>query len=164
MIAPPKTNANSSTNMIDWRIAKIASSGMRGTRLRLRQLITQPSATATSPARLARLALPFLRSRSAPRPSAAAGPPRPRRPREREEDVVERRPAEADVVDRDRSLAEATHDVDELLRAALGWRSSAGACARRSWPRRRVPDQLRRRARSRGRGRRPRCARRRPAP
>ena len=26
-IAPPKTNANRTTNMIDWRIAKIASSG-----------------------------------------------------------------------------------------------------------------------------------------
>src|SRR5437763_309520 len=32
--------------MIDWRIAKIASSGMRGTRLRLRQAMMRPSASA----------------------------------------------------------------------------------------------------------------------
>ena len=32
--------------MIDWMIAKIASSGMRGTRLRLRQATTRPSSSA----------------------------------------------------------------------------------------------------------------------
>ena len=39
--------------------------------------------------------------------------------REREEDVVERRPAQPDVVDLDPLLAEPAHDVDELRRAAV---------------------------------------------
>ena len=38
---------------------------------------------------------------------------------ERQEHVVERRPAQADVVDRDPRLVEVADDVDELLRAAV---------------------------------------------
>ena len=45
-MAPPKTNAKSSTKMIDCRMAKMASSGMRGMRLRFRQVMTSASATA----------------------------------------------------------------------------------------------------------------------
>ena len=85
-IAPPKTKANSSTNMIDWRIAKIASSGIRGTRFRLRQATTRPSRGG--------LRRGVTRSPSLPR-LGLVGRRRGRVAGQREEDVVEGRPAQA---------------------------------------------------------------------
>src|SRR3954454_14705871 len=69
-IAPLNTNANSILNMIDWKIAKIASSGMRGTRLRLRHAMTRLSATI--------LPTP-VRGRGADAAVALTRPPRRRR-------------------------------------------------------------------------------------
>src|SRR5262245_25157382 len=40
---------------------------------------------------------------------------------QRKEDVVERRPAEGDVVDRDRRIVEPTNDLHERLRAPVRW-------------------------------------------
>ena len=115
--------------MIDWKIAKIASSGMRGMRLRLRQVMTRLSATA--------LAKP-------PRATGAVGVGGAHAdllvskavvlgavPGQRQEDVVERRPAQADVVDPDPGRVEVADDLDEALRAAARRARSACGCARR---------------------------------
>ena len=98
--------------MIDWRIAKIASSGMRGTRFRLRQRDDEPVGDG-GPERGR-----SLRARRRPRRLSSAA-----WPVSVEEDVVERRPAQADVVDPDPGVPEPPHDVDELLRAAVRRRS-----------------------------------------
>ena len=118
--------------MIDWRIAKIASSGMRGMRLRLRQPMTRPSLSA-------------WRRRQPPAWAGAGGrvvlmrlPSHSRLPRivvlvraawpvSAEEDVVEGRPAQADVVDGDAGLVEVAHDLDE--RASPAARSARSAAA-----------------------------------
>ena len=103
--------------MIDWRIAKIASSGMRGMRLRLRHVMTSPSrdglADAARAARRRRLAsrVVAVMRRSPTRRRRVAG--------EGEEDVVERRAAQADVVDGDAGLVEVADDLDEARGAAV---------------------------------------------
>ena len=54
---------------------------------------------------------------------------------ERQEDVVERRAADADVVDADRRLVEVAHDLDEAHRAAVGgYRQAAGVLVDRGLP------------------------------
>ena len=53
-------------------------------------------------------------------------------PGQRQEHVVERRPAQADVVDRDPGLVEVADDLDERLRAARRRARSACGCARRA--------------------------------
>src|SRR5690348_14812338 len=90
-IAPPKTNVNSSTNMIDCRIANRASSGIRGTRFRFRHPTTRPSLSAW------RAVLPAIRTT---RCRSDLG----RVPGERQKDIVKRRAAEGDVVDCDLRL------------------------------------------------------------
>ena len=79
-MAPPNTKAKSTTNMIDWSTAKIASSGMRGTRLRLRHVITRPSSTARPEAGGGHQRRPFPAgsASSSSRASSAACPVRVR--------------------------------------------------------------------------------------
>src|SRR5690348_17177636 len=105
-IAPPNTNANSSTNMIDCRIANTASSGIRGTRFRFRQATTRPSSSAWR-------AMSAVTGRSSWRGQLS------RMACQCEEHVIERRPPQPDVVDRDLGVVELAHDLREPVRTAL---------------------------------------------
>ena len=113
--------------MIDWKIAKIASSGMRGMRIRLRPMTIRPSDTAWRKP-------PWGAAVRTPAP-AVMRPSRPSRPPsvvvvlvvfgdrvtgQRQEDVVERRPAEADVVDGDPRFVEVADDLRQVRRPVVG--------------------------------------------
>ena len=78
---------------------------MRGTRLSVRHAMTSPSAAGAG-----RLFTTSSSERELLRRMAG----------ERQEDVVEGRSAKGDVVDPDTGVAERAHDVDELLRSAVG--------------------------------------------
>ena len=120
--------------MIDWRTAKIASSGIRGIRLRLRHVTIRPSVSAWRDAARADAAGVVVVMTASREPLGRR--PRRRRclssaawPVRRQEDVVERRPAQADVVDGDARLVEVAHDLDQRLRAARGGTVSSRVCS-----------------------------------
>ena len=92
--------------MIDWRIAKIASSGIRGTRFRLRHATIRPSSTAAC--ELASRALPRLRL-ALRRPSSSAA--WPVRVRKTSSSVGRRSPTSSIRIS---GLAEPLDDLDEL--------------------------------------------------
>src|SRR5437868_4417898 len=125
-IAPPKTNANSSTNMIDCITAKIASSGIRGTRLRLRPAMIRPSRTSClmPPVGFGRVSVslvmlpPCLSWRRGCRYFSCV-------PGKRQEDVVERGPPQTEVVDGESRVVKHAADLHQLLHAAVAGQRDA---------------------------------------
>ena len=118
--APPKTYANSSTNMIGWIVEKISSCGWRMKWRRLRAVTTQASVTAERSVSRGRT----VEGRSSlrrvlrglerePRPAQAGRSPSlaRRRARELQEHVVERRPAQPELAHADPGLAQRRRGV-----------------------------------------------------